>query len=88
MGKCIGNQGLVQKMDRSDLSEIFFFFFFFFCNMTRSKLKALDRIHSIFSGAQVPVSPELKSLIWPEFELVQDFMHATVTWKFDEDPIK
>ena len=26
--------------------------------------------------------------IWPEFELIRDFMAVLVTCKFDEDPIK
>ena len=33
-------------------------------------------------------SPEVKSHIWPEFELVQDFMPVLVTCRFDEDQIK
>ena len=30
----------------------------------------------------------MDSLIWPEFELIQDFMAVLVSCKIDEDPIK
>ena len=30
----------------------------------------------------------MKSLIWPKFELIQDFMAVLVTCKFEDDAIK
>ena len=33
-------------------------------------------------------NPEVRDLIWPNFEPIQDFMVAHVTCKNEEDPIK
>ena len=46
----------------------------------------LTRSNIGFFGTQVQVTPKS---IWPDFELIQDFILAVlVTCKFDEDPIK
>ena len=37
---------------------------------------------------QIHCNSEMDSPIWPEFELIQDFMAVLVTCKIDEDPIK
>ena len=34
------------------------------------------------------IKSKVNSLIWPEIELVRDFMDVLVTCKFDEAPIK
>ena len=34
------------------------------------------------------INTEVNSLIWPKFELIQEFMAVLATCKFDEDPIK
>ena len=41
-----------------------------------------------FFNAQGQVTQKLKSRIWPEFELVWDFMPVLLICNFDEDPIK
>ena len=46
----------------------------------------IDRTRSNmgFFGSQ----GQVKSLIWPKFELIREFMAVLVTCGFDEDPIK
>ena len=48
----------------------------------RSKFK-----YGLFRHSRASNS-EVNSLIWPEFEVILDFMVILVTCKFDEDPIK
>ena len=48
----------------------------------------LTRSNMGFFATQVQVTLKWIVPIWPEFELIQDFMAVLVTWKIDEDPIK
>ena len=41
-----------------------------------------------FPTVTLSVATETSGRIWPNFELIQAFLHVLITWKYEKDPIK
>ena len=94
MGKNFGAQGQVtpKQIVLSDPESTSFKILCLSSLSTRlmkiqSKLKALSCPQHIFWHSRAGNS-EVNGCMWPEFQLVQDFMAVLIICKFDEDTIK
>ena len=48
----------------------------------------INPVTSFFSRRSKAANSAALSLIWPNFELLRDFIFVLVTYKYEEDPIK